>query len=70
MDNTLYERYKDEIMSDNSSQYEQCKKCAFRDRTTVKGDECGWRKGHCDVYSLKPNSVMQNKEPCDFYTKG
>ena len=71
---TIYERYADDILTDNSSlnKYSQCKKCIFRDKTTVSGEECGWEKGCCRMYpypKFKPNDVMLNKVECEYYEK-
>lgn len=73
-DQTLAERYADDILTDNKSldKYKQCKNCAFRDKTAVQGVECGWWKGSCDVFqypAFKPDDVMRNREPCEFFIK-
>ena len=71
---TLEERYVDDILTDNAAlnPYSQCKDCFFRDKTKVKGTECGWRKGICKIFeypSFKPDDVMRNRAECDYYEK-
>lgn len=71
---TLEERYSDDILTDNTAlkKYQQCKNCLFRDRTTVKGVECGWQKGNCEMFiypDFKPDDVMRNLEPCEYHEK-
>lgn len=64
---TLSERYKDEVLTDNSkfSFYEQCKDCKFRDDGTIYSSD--YRKGFCQKYpfpNIKPDGVMKNKIKC------
>lgn len=62
---TLGERYGNEVLSDNTGQYEQCKNCFFKDADN-------YRKGVCDMYkapSYKPSGIRKNTEECDYYQK-
>jgi hypothetical protein len=59
---TLSERYSDELLSDNSDQYKQCKDCVFR-------DVANYRKGICDIYDLKPSGIRKNTDRCEYYEK-
>lgn len=59
---SLSNRYADEVLSDNTDQYSQCKDCLFRDMINHK-------KGVCDIYQLKPTSVRKNTENCEYYEK-
>lgn len=73
-DLTLEERYADDILTDNTQfdNYKQCKNCAFRDKTAVRGVECGWKKGVCEIYQYpgwKPHEIMRNREVCEFHIK-
>lgn len=69
----LTERHADEVLTDNAAlmPYQMCKTCIFRDKTTVQGNECGWKKGNCTIYEypkFKPHDVMLNVE-CEYYEK-
>lgn len=71
---TLEERYADDVLTNNTAlnKYEQCKNCAFRDKTAVQGEECGWYKGNCEIFpypDFKPNDVMLNRELCEYKVK-
>ena len=71
---SLEERYSDEILTDNASlnHYAQCKDCFFRDKTTVKGIECGWKKGYCKIFEYpesKPAEVYNNTGECEYHEK-
>ena len=71
---TLEERYAAEKLTDNAAldPYKQCKDCFFRDKTAVRGMECGWQKGNCKIYEyphFKPNDVMRNRAECEYYEK-
>lgn len=71
---TLAERYEADILTDNAAlnPYSQCKDCFFRDKTTVNGEECGWKKGACKIYeypNFKPDEVMRNRAECEYYEK-
>ena len=71
---TLEERYAADILTDNAAlnQNSQCKDCFFRDKTTVNGEECGWKKGACKIYeypNFKPDDVMRNRDECEYYEK-
>ena len=71
---TLEERYADDILTDNTAldKYQQCKTCLFRDRTAVKGIECGYQKGNCEMFEypdFKPDDVMRNRANCEYYEK-
>ena len=66
---TLYERYKDDILSDNT-QIEickQCKDCKFNDDGTVWSNH--YTKSSCQKYpypSMKPPKVIDNKADCPY----
>lgn len=71
---TLAERYEADILTNNAAlnQYSQCKDCFFRDKTTVNGKECGWKKGSCKIFeypNFKPDDVMRNRAECEYYEK-
>ena len=71
---TLEERLLNDILTDNSSLnlYAQCKDCFFRDKTTVNGVECGWKKGICSIYeypNFKPHNVMRHRDECEYYER-
>ena len=71
---TMEERYADEVLTDNAAlnHYAQCKDCFFRDKTTVQGVECGWKKGNCKIYeypNFKPDDVMRNRAECEYHEK-
>ena len=59
---TLEERYEDEVLSDNAAlnHYSQCKDCMFRDKTSVDGEECGWKKCFCHIYGKQ--SVLRTPQ--------
>lgn len=59
---TLSGRYAEELLSDNSGQYVQCKDCTLRDADNYK-------KGICDIYSIKPSGVRKNTDDCEYYEK-
>lgn len=68
---TLEERYAGDTLTDNSAlnKYKQCVDCAFRDKTSVQGKECGWYKGNCEIFQypdFKPNDVMLNRDVCEY----
>ena len=52
---TMEERYADDILTNNEilNHLMQCKDYSFRDKTTVNGEECGWKKCFCHVYGKK-----------------
>lgn len=52
---TLEERYGSEVLTNNADLHhnEQCKSCAFRDRTIVDGVEYGWMKCLCRIYATQ-----------------
>lgn len=67
---TLYERHKDEILTDNTQfhEYEQCRDCKHwgngMDYFTNAYD-----KGNCDMFMYpdrKPTDIAQNKEKCKY----
>lgn len=67
---TLFERYGDEVLTDNKAlnHYAQCKTCIFRDKTKVNGEECGWDKGFCHIYeNQKPHEIYKNEIECEYY---
>ena len=69
---TFYERYGDEILSDNSKveNCKACKDCAFRSDGTVWSND--YKKIHCMIYqypSHKPMRVIKNKGICEYYHK-
>ncbi|MCI8811556.1 MAG: hypothetical protein HFF84_15985 [Oscillibacter sp.] len=71
---SLFERYGDEILTNNSvlNHFAQCRDCRFRDMTTVRGEECGWDKSFCLIYEppeYKPHEVYKNTESCEYYEK-
>ncbi|MBQ8416983.1 MAG: hypothetical protein IJX13_08845 [Clostridia bacterium] len=71
---TLEEHYEADILTDNAAlnHYAQCKDCFFRDKTTVNGKECGWKKGACKIYeypNFKPDDVMRDRVECEYYEK-
>lgn len=72
---SLFERYGDEILTDNSAlnHFAQCKDCIFRDKTTVRGKECGWNKANCRIYEDgvqdKPHEIYKNEVECEYYEK-
>lgn len=71
---TLEERYAGDLLTDNTAldKYKQCKDCIFRDKTAVRGVECGWKKGNCAIFEhpgFKPDGVMRNREECEYYEK-
>lgn len=73
---SLFERYGDEILTDNSAlnHFAQCKDCIFRDKTTVRGKECGWNKVYCFIYEekyhmMKPDDIYENRAECEYYEK-
>lgn len=59
---TMEERYGDEVLSDNSHHYLQCKDCFFR-------DERNYKRGNCRMFALKPISIQENREDCEYYVK-
>lgn len=53
-----------------------CRDCSFRDKTTIDlGDgeiPVGVTKAYCDIYiepNSKPNKILFQQAPCDFYVK-
>lgn len=69
---TFEERYKDEILSDNSKleNCKQCKDCAFWNDGTVWSND--YKKSCCMIYqypSCKPMHVINNKGLCEYYSK-
>ena len=70
---TLFERYGDEILTDNVAldKYRQCKDCVFRNDGTVYSNH--YQKASCAMYpypQFKPNEVAMNEGPCKYKRKG
>ena len=71
---TLSERISEDILTNNTvlNHNAQCKNCIFRDKTSVNGVECGWKKCYCKIFEApedKPDYVYENAEPCECYEK-
>lgn len=63
---TLYERYKDEVLSDNS-QSDDCKECRDCIHWKKGGKFDSYRKATCLKYpKMKPIGVIENKQKCEF----
>lgn len=68
---TLYERYKDDYLSDNTGEkYMQCKDCALRSDGTVWTNR--FDKGYCVAFSKdktsgKPIWIRTGEKKCPFY---
>jgi hypothetical protein len=70
---TLFERYKDDILTDNTAldKYRQCKNCVFRDDGTIYANH--YQKASCAMYPyplFKPNEVAMYKETCRYKREG
>ena len=69
---TFSERYKNDILSDNSQveNCKQCKDCALRDDGTVYSNN--YQKCCCLMFQhprFKPLEIIENKALCPFYKK-
>ena len=66
MKDTVYERYKDEVLSDNtkSEDCSQCRDCIHWD---MGGKFDSYRKAVCRKYpKMKPIGIITNKTKCEF----
>lgn len=65
-------KHEDEILSDNSRRYEQCRNCAYRIRRVVRGKEVGYDLPYCEAYpEHKPKCVEEfwTDELCPRYKR-
>lgn len=63
---TLYERYKDEVLSDNSQNqdYKECRDCIH---WNMGGEYDSYKKAICRKYpKMKPIGVIKNRSKCEF----
>jgi hypothetical protein len=76
---TLSERLKDDIpgYTNGFISFNQCETCKFRNKTTVNGKECGWKKCFCEKFKEsdnnwngKPEFVYESTSKCEFYEEG
>ena len=68
---TFEERYKDEVLSDNSKveNCKQCKDCIFQNDGTAFTNN--YQKSSCMIYqypNFKPLYVIKNKSLCEYYS--
>ena len=67
---TWSERHENEVLSDNSGMYAQCKTCAQRIFLMIRGKEVGYKKPFCAAYpEQKPECVWKTwkASPCPDY---
>lgn len=63
---TLYDRYKDDILSDNSNS-QDCMECRDCIHWNFGGKYDSYKKATCRKYpKLKPFGVIENKQKCKF----
>lgn len=64
-------KYSNEILSDNSKNYEQCKGCMHIDSDNAFMNR--YNKGYCLMFpypeSGKPTNICVGKEKCEYYEK-
>ncbi|MGN0905682.1 MAG: hypothetical protein ACI4NM_00915 [Bullifex sp.] len=66
---TLYERYGNETLTDNSAlkKCEECKDCVYRDDGTIYSNR--YDKGNCQKYpypKMKPLDVIFKNAKCEY----
>lgn len=64
--------HENEILSDNTQNYAQCKTCRHRVSLMVRGKEVGYDKAFCEAYPKhKPDGVkfIWKFTPCPKYEK-
>lgn len=59
--NTVTARHWDEVLTNNAilNHYSQCKDCLFRNKTTVNGEEFGYDKCICRIYT--PQNIIDER---------